>query len=335
MNAAVIGAGAWGTALACQLSRNGHDTVLWFRSPEKAALAQETRVNPRLKNAVLPPQLLCTADPQCVRGCELVVIAAPSFPIRSVCQTVAPYLDESTVMVSVTKGIEEGSLLRMSQIVAQETSRPVVALSGPCHAEEVAIQVPTGCLAACEDKRQAEFVQDAFMSETFRVYTSPDAVGAVGGHYGKIIQLAHPAALRPHHQKISCQRVAVKHAPCVGGALRFAGQDHAQGLQLPGGEVPAHLVQIHLGQLRAGEQPPCEGFGTHTIKNPFRCRFAQHHIFCPVPYSIPDVLPKVNLCTLSSGSAAGFAKGLASGRRIGYYTGNRIFPSGAAGRASR
>ena len=190
MNAAVIGAGAWGTALACQLSRNGHDTVLWFRSPEKAALAQETRVNPRLKNAVLPPQLLCTADPQCVRGCGLVVIAAPSFPIRSVCQTVAPYLDESTVMVSVTKGIEEGSLLRMSQIVAQETSRPVVALSGPCHAEEVAIQVPTGCLAACEDKRQAEFVQDAFMSETFRVYTSPDAVGAeLGGALKNIIAL--------------------------------------------------------------------------------------------------------------------------------------------------
>jgi hypothetical protein len=71
----------------------------------------------------------------------------------------------------------------------------------------------------------------------------PDAVGAVGGHYGKIIQLAHPAALRPHHQKISRQRVAVKHAPCVGGALRFAGQDHAQGLQLPGGEVPAHLFR--------------------------------------------------------------------------------------------
>ena len=190
MNAAVIGAGAWGTALACQLSRNGHDTVLWFRSPEKAALAQETRVNPRLKNAVLPPQLLCTADPQCVRGCELVVIAAPSFPIRSVCQTVAPYLDESAIMVSVTKGIEEGSLLRMSQIVAQETSRPVVALSGPCHAEEVAIQVPTGCLAACEDKRQAEFVQDAFMSETFRVYTSPDAVGAeLGGALKNIIAL--------------------------------------------------------------------------------------------------------------------------------------------------
>ena len=190
MKAAVIGAGAWGTALACQLSRNGHDTVLWFRSPEKAALAQESRVNQRLKNAVLPPQLLCTADPECVRGCEIVVIAAPSFPIRSVCQAVAPYLEQDAVMVSVTKGIEEGSLLRMSQIVAQETNRPVVALSGPCHAEEVAIQVPTGCLAACEDRALAEFVQDAFMSETFRVYTSPDAVGAeLGGALKNVIAL--------------------------------------------------------------------------------------------------------------------------------------------------
>ena len=190
MNAAVIGAGAWGTALACQLSRNGHDTVLWFRSPEKAALAQETRVNPRLKNAVLPPQLLCTADPQCVRGCELVVIAAPSFPIRSVCKTVAPFLDKDTVMVSVTKGIEPGTLLRMSQIVAQETGHPVVALSGPCHAEEVAIQMPTGCLAACEDRALAELVQDAFMSDTFRVYTSPDAIGAeLGGALKNVIAL--------------------------------------------------------------------------------------------------------------------------------------------------
>ena len=190
MKAAVIGAGAWGTALACQLSRNGHDTALWFRSPEKAAQAQQDRVNPRLKNAVLPPALLCTADPQCVRGRKLVVIAAPSFPIRSVCRAVAPYLDTDALMVSVTKGIEEGTLLRMSQIVAQETGRRVVALSGPCHAEEVAVQMPTGCLAACEDRALAEFVQDAFMSETFRVYTSPDAIGAeLGGALKNIIAL--------------------------------------------------------------------------------------------------------------------------------------------------
>ena len=190
MKTAVIGAGAWGTALACQLRRNGHDVSLWFRDPEKAELAQRSRTNPRLKNITLPDGLLCTADPKCVEGCALVVIAAPSFPIRAVCRTVAPYLDRNAVMVSVTKGIEEGTLLRMSQIVAQETGRRVVALSGPCHAEEVAVQVPTGCLAACEDRALAEFVQDAFMSETFRVYTSPDAIGAeLGGALKNVIAL--------------------------------------------------------------------------------------------------------------------------------------------------
>ena len=163
---------------------------LWFRDPEKARQARETGVNPRLKNAALPKELDLTADPMCVRGCRLVVIAAPSFPIRSVCRAVAPWLDPDAVMVSVTKGIEPGTLLRMSQIVAQETGHPVVALSGPCHAEEVAVQVPSGCLAACGDKALAELVQDAFMSETFRVYTSPDAIGAeLGGALKNVIAL--------------------------------------------------------------------------------------------------------------------------------------------------
>ena len=190
MKTAVIGAGAWGTALAMQLCKNGQETALWFRDPEKAELARKLRVNPRLKGVHLPENLTLTADPQCVRECRLVVIAAPSFPIRSVCRAVAPYLEKDAVLVSVTKGIEQGSLLRMSQVVAQECDRPVVALSGPCHAEEVAVGVPTGCLAACEDKALAEFVQDAFMSDSFRVYTSPDAVGAeLGGALKNVIAL--------------------------------------------------------------------------------------------------------------------------------------------------
>ena len=107
------------------------------------------------------------------------------------------------------------------------------------------------------------------MGGQLRQQLRPNAVGAVGGHYGKIIQLAHPAALGTHHQQIGGKGVPVKHAPCVGSAIRFAVQDHAQGLQLPGRKIPAHLVQIHIGQLRAGEQPPDKRRLSHTIRFPF------------------------------------------------------------------
>lgn len=191
MKTAVIGSGAWGTALASLLCKNGHDTTLWCRTPEKAAQMQETHINPRLSQVTLPEKLKFSGDPACAAGCSMVVIACPSFPIRSVCRAVAPFIPKDAVVVSVTKGIEEGTLLRMSQVVSQETGHEtVVALSGPCHAEEVAIGLPTGCLAACEDKASAEFVQDAFMSDTFRVYTSPDIVGAeLGGALKNVIAL--------------------------------------------------------------------------------------------------------------------------------------------------
>ena len=98
--------------------------------------------------------------------------------MRSVCRGVAPYIDEDAVVVSVTKGIEDGTCKRMSQIVAEETGKKVVVLCGPSHAEEVSLDIPTGLLAACEDQSLAEFVQDAFMSEKLRVYTSADPKGA-------------------------------------------------------------------------------------------------------------------------------------------------------------
>ena len=191
MKTAVIGAGAWGTALAILLCKNGHDTTLWCRSEERAREIREARVNPRLPKAALPDHLTISADPGCVRDCRMVVIACPSFPIRQVLAAVSPFLPEEAVLVSVTKGIEDGTLLRMSQIVSQVTGREnVVALTGPCHAEEVAVGIPTGCLAACPDRASAEFVQDAFMSDTFRVYTSPDVVGAeLGGALKNVIAL--------------------------------------------------------------------------------------------------------------------------------------------------
>ena len=178
MKVAVIGSGAWGTALAIRLHKNGHEVTMWTFEKELISEMESTRRNPRLPVAELPQGLAISPDYSCASGCKMVVIASPSAPMRSVCRGVAPYLDEDAVLVSVTKGLEQGTQLRMSEIVAQETGKQVVALTGPSHAEEVAIDIPTGLLAACADQSLAEFVQDAFMSDTLRVYTSPDAVGA-------------------------------------------------------------------------------------------------------------------------------------------------------------
>ena len=178
MKIAVIGSGAWGTALAIRLQKNGHQVTMWTYEKELIPEMEATRRNPRLPGAVLPEGLVISDDYACASGCPLVVIASPSAPLRSVCRGVAPHLDDNAVLVSVTKGIELGTQMRMSEVVAQETGKKVVVLTGPSHAEEVSVDVPTGLLAACEDQALAEFVQDTFICDTLRVYTSPDAVGA-------------------------------------------------------------------------------------------------------------------------------------------------------------
>ena len=178
MKAAVVGSGAWGTALAIRLCKNGHDVTMWTYEKELIPEMNATHRNPRLPVAELPENLVISGDYACVRGCKLVVMASPSFPARSVCRGVKDCIDPDAVVVSVTKGLEAGTHMRMSEVVAQETGHDVVALTGPSHAEEVAIGIPTGLLAASFDQKKAEFVQDAFMSECLRVYTSADPVGA-------------------------------------------------------------------------------------------------------------------------------------------------------------
>ena len=178
MKAVVVGSGAWGTALAIQLCKNGHDVTMWTFEKELIPQMETERINIRLAGVKLPPELKISGDYGCIRGCKLVVMASPSFPARIVAKAAAPYIDEDAVVVSVTKGLEDKTFKRMSQVVAEETGRDVVVLTGPSHAEEVALGIPTGCLAASENKALAEFVQDAFMSDCFRVYTSPDPVGA-------------------------------------------------------------------------------------------------------------------------------------------------------------
>lgn len=190
MKTAVIGSGGWGTALSMVLCRNGHNVTLWSHSTSQTDTLHRTRQNPRLEGITLPEGIEFSSDPACVGGKSLVVLAAPSFAVRETARLIAPYLDKDTVIVSVAKGIEPGTCLRMSEIVGAETGRVTAALSGPTHAEEVSRYLPTGCVAASGDCNTAEFVQDAFMNEVFRVYTSPDVTGIeLGGALKNIIAL--------------------------------------------------------------------------------------------------------------------------------------------------
>ena len=177
MEIAVVGSGGWGTALALLLHENRHEITLISYSQEESDNLAEKLVNPFLPGVNLPADIRYTADPAAVRECSLVVIVPPSFAVRSTTKKIAPYLRKDAVLVSATKGIESETGKRMSEIIAEETGRRVVVLSGPSHAEEVSRRVPTGVVAACEDQLLAELVQEVFMNDRFRVYTSSDPVG--------------------------------------------------------------------------------------------------------------------------------------------------------------
>jgi glycerol-3-phosphate dehydrogenase (NAD(P)+) len=179
MKAVVLGSGGWGTALCVVLCDNGHDVTLWSHNADKAKQMTETRENPLLKGVRLPDSLIVTGDLSCLEGADLVVSAAPSFAVRETGKKVAPYLRKDSILVTVSKGIERDTNLRMSQVLQEVTGNicKVVALSGPSHAEEVGIRMPTGCVSACPDRDAACFVQDAFMNGYFRVYTSYDIIG--------------------------------------------------------------------------------------------------------------------------------------------------------------
>ena len=179
MKITVVGSGGWGTALALLLLENGNDVTLWSYHEAESKVLRETRENPMLKGVPLPETLNLTTDLAAVKGCGLVVVATPSFAVRSTAAQLKELLDPGTVLVSVSKGIEKDSSLRLSQVIEQEVGDkcPVVVLSGPSHAEEVGRHIPTGVVAAADRPEDARLVQDVFMNQRFRVYTSDDKVG--------------------------------------------------------------------------------------------------------------------------------------------------------------
>ena len=200
----VLGAGTWGTALARLLAENGHDVTIWSALPEELKNMATTHRHPNLPGMVLPAGLHYTADMADIcTGRDLLVFAVPSVFVRSTAKKAARYLPDGQLIVDVAKGIEEKTLLTMSEVIESELrAKPghehcrVVALSGPTHAEEVARDLPTLIVAAAEQEEDARTVQRIFTNPNFRVYTNTDRRGVeLGGAVKNIIALAVGMAL--------------------------------------------------------------------------------------------------------------------------------------------
>lgn len=179
MKITVLGAGAWGTALALVLVDNKNDVTLWTYKSEQAETMRRERINPRLKGITLPDELRISDHFDTLGESDMVIMGTPSYTIRDMARKIAPLIREDAVIVPVSKGIERDTALCMTQVIEEELGGKgrLVVLSGPSHAEEVARRIPTGCVAASEDSDAAVLVQDAFMNPNFRVYTNTDVIG--------------------------------------------------------------------------------------------------------------------------------------------------------------
>jgi glycerol-3-phosphate dehydrogenase (NAD(P)+) len=196
LGCAVLGGGSWGTALAAQLARRGHDVVLWDRHPERCEILNREHKNPRyLKGITLPLNLRASPDlVEALRGAELVVPVVPSDALREVMTTAAPHVREGAVLCVATKGIEEESLLTMDGVVRQVLPvahhLQITVLSGPSFAAEVAQGLPTAVVIAGREE-PAHVAADAFHSETFRTYHTEDVIGCcVGGSLKNVMAIA-------------------------------------------------------------------------------------------------------------------------------------------------
>ncbi len=190
----IIGAGSWGIALAVLLHKNGHHVTVWSVIEAEIRMLQKEREHKdKLPGVRLPEDMVFTTDlEQAVKGAEVLVLAVPSPYTRSTSHSMASLVKEGQVIVNVAKGIEEKTLLTLSQIIEEEIPQANVAvLSGPSHAEEVGRGIPTTIVVGAKDKETAEYLQNIFMNEVFRVYISPDVLGIeLGAALKNVVALA-------------------------------------------------------------------------------------------------------------------------------------------------
>ena len=194
MNICILGAGSWGIALANLLTKNDHLITVWSIDPEEISMLKEySQHRTKLPGVILPGTVEYTTNIEtALADKDLVVMAVPSPFVRSTAKAAAPYIKENEIIVNVAKGIEEDSLKRLSVVIKEEIPQArITVLSGPSHAEEVGKLMPTTVVVGADESSLAKEVQDVFMTDFFRVYTSPDMIGIeLGGALKNVIALA-------------------------------------------------------------------------------------------------------------------------------------------------
>lgn len=190
----ILGAGSWGLGLAMLLNNNGHDVTVWSVFPDEISELNETRENKKcLPGVIFPESVRFSADTEYViNNSDILVLAVASPYTRSTAKIIAPYVKEGQYIVNVGKGIEEHTLKTLCEVTKEEIPQATIAvLSGPSHAEEVGRGIPTTCVIGTAKKADAQFLQNVFMSNVFRVYISPDVLGiCIGGALKNVIALA-------------------------------------------------------------------------------------------------------------------------------------------------
>lgn len=190
---AVIGAGGWGLALGLLVHENNNEVIFWcYDEAEKNHILKHRENKRCLPGIKIPIEIQFTCSMQeALEDVDIAVLAVPSKAIRVTARKMKEFLEEKTIVVNVSKGIEESSLLCLADVIEEEIHRPVVILSGPSHAEEVARHIPTAVTVSSKDMKQASEIQEVFMSPYFRIYTNDDLIGVeLGGALKNIIALA-------------------------------------------------------------------------------------------------------------------------------------------------
>lgn len=188
----ILGSGGWGLALACTSSRLGHDVTVWSAFKDELDTIRRTgELRAKLPGVQIPKSVNLCEDISCASDRDIVVVGIPSKFVRSVCEQAKPYVNKNSIIVSSAKGLEDGSLKRMSEVIGEVfPDNRIAVLSGPSHAEELGRGMPTAVAVASEDEEAARLIQSSFSDDVLRLYVNSDVIGCeVGGAVKNVIAL--------------------------------------------------------------------------------------------------------------------------------------------------